>query len=98
MRKGTSLKYKTKNYFMLKEVAGDYVVIARGPSAIEFNGVLILNESCALLWKHLQDFTAIEKMAEILRDEYSIDLGQALADVEKCINKMNEYNLLDFEE
>ena len=83
---------------MLKDVAGDSVVIARGPAAIDFNGVLVLNESCALLWKNLQDYTTIDKLAEVLETTYSIERAQAVTDVEHCITKMTEYELLDIKE
>lgn len=92
------MKYKVKNYFMMKEIAGDYVVLARGHSAIEFNGVLVLNESCALLWKHLQEYITVEELADIIRSEYSIGIEMALTDVKRCISKMIEYELVDFKE
>ncbi len=92
------MKYKVKDHFMLRDVVGDHVVIARGPAAIEFNGVLVLNESCAFLWKQLQDYTDIQEMAESLRAEYSIDMDRAVKDVGQCIDKMLEYELLDTKE
>ena len=92
------MKYKVKDHFMLRDVAGDYVVIARGPAAIEFNGVLILNETCVFLWKQLQEYTTIHKLAESLKAEYSIEMERALRDVEQCVLKMIEYDLLDVKE
>ena len=83
---------------MLRNVVGDHVVIARGPAAIEFNGVLILNESCAFLWNQLQDFITLQEMAESLRSEYSLEMKEAVKDVEQCISKMLYYDLLDVKE
>ena len=97
-RRCIKLKYKVKDYFMLREIVGDHVVLARGPAAIEFNGVLVLNEACVLLWKNMQNFKTTRELAEILKEEYSIDKEKALADVEKCVSKMMEYNLLDAKE
>ena len=92
------MKYKVKDHFMLRDVAGDYVVIARGPAAIDFNGVLILNETCVFLWKQLQEYIAVHEMAESLKAEYSIEMDIALRDVEQCVSKMIEYDLLDVKE
>lgn len=83
---------------MLRDVVGDHVVIARGPAAIEFNGVLILNDSCAFLWKQLQDYVSVQEMAESLKAEYSIEMDRAVQDVEQCVSKMLEYELLDVKE
>ena len=83
---------------MLRDVVGDHVVIARGPAAIEFNGVLILNDSCAYLWNQLQDYVSVQEMAESLKAEYSIEMDRAVQDVEQCVSKMLEYELLDVKE
>ena len=83
---------------MLRDVVGDHVVIARGPAAIEFNGVLILNDSCAFLWNQLQDYVSMQEMAESLKAEYSIEMDRAVQDVEQCVSKMLEYELLDVKE
>lgn len=83
---------------MLRDVVGDHVVIARGPAAIEFNGVLILNDSCAFLWKQLQDYVSVQEMAESLKAEYSIEMDRSVQDVEQCVSKMLEYELLDVKE
>ena len=92
------MRYKVKDCFMLRDVVGDHVVIARGPAAIEFNGVLVLNESCAIIWKRLQDYTDVSEIAESLCTEYSIEMDRAVKDVNKCISKMLEYELLDMKE
>ena len=83
---------------MLRDVVGDHVVIARGPAAIEFNGVLILNDSCAFLWNQLQDYVSVQEMAESLKAEYSIEMDRAVRDVEQCVSKMLEYEILDVKE
>ena len=83
---------------MLRDVVGDHVVIARGPAAIEFNGVLILNDSCAFLWNQLQDYVSVQEMAESLKAEYSIEMDRAVQDVEQCVSKMLEYEILDVKE
>ena len=92
------MEYKVKEHFMLRDVVGDHVVIARGPAAIEFNGVLILNESCVFLWNQLQDYVSVQEMAESLKEKYSIEMDLAVQDVERCVSKMLEYELLDAKE
>ena len=86
--KGAKLKYKVKNHFMLREIVEDYVVLARGPAAIDFNGVLVLNEACVLMWKNMQDYITSKELAEILIKEYSIEAEEALSDVEKCMEEL----------
>lgn len=89
------MKYKVKDYFVMKDVAGDKIVLARGATSIVFSGVLILNESCAFLWNHMSEFITVEHLAMLLIDEYGIHRDTAIKDTESCISKMLEYDILD---
>lgn len=89
------MKYKVKKDFLLKDIAGESIVIPRGMTALDFNGTLVLNDACALLWRNLNNFTTCDKLADILIEEYKIEQDIAIRDVEKCIAKMEQYKLLD---
>lgn len=91
------VKYKIKKCFLLKDIAGESVVIARGPYALEFGGVLVLNDSCSLLWKAMNEYCTKEDLCAVLVNEYGIDEQTAAVDVEAFIKKMLEYDLLDRE-
>ena len=45
---------KIKKGLILREVAGSYIVVAVGNMAKNFNSIINLNESSALLWKELE--------------------------------------------
>ena len=92
------LSYKVKDHFQMTNIADESIVIPRGPYALEFNGILVLNETCAILWDFLRQFrTKDELCAELIR-LYGIDSSVAKKDIERCINKMLEFDLLDVEE
>ena len=40
--------------FVLREIAGDYILVPVGDTALEFNGLITLNEVGAFLWGKLQ--------------------------------------------
>ena len=90
--------YKIKNSFLLKDICGEKVAIARGQFAIEFNGTIVLNETGAFLWEKLESYCSIEELAESLSKQYMIDEELALTDTETYINKMLEYELLECRE
>ena len=92
------MKYKIKDCFEIKDVAGDKIVIARGEIATEFNGVLILNDTCVFLWDKMKDYVTVNKLAQVLVDEYKIDNATAEKDVQSLIDKMVENGVLDTEE
>ena len=86
---------KIKKDFMLREVAGYAVVVPVGEGALDFNGVINLNESGAFLWKAMEQDTTQEKMVEALLGEYDVDEVRAKADVEAFVKKMRDANLID---
>ena len=72
---------KIKDGFVLREMCGEYIVAAEGLQNINFNKLISLNITAAFLWKNLagNEFTT-EQMAQLLVDEYEIDMELALTD------------------
>lgn len=64
-------------------MCGENIVAAEGLQHINFNKLISLNSTAAFLWKALEgkEFTA-ESMAQLLVDEYGIDMELALKDSE----------------
>lgn len=74
---------KIKKGFVLREMCGENIVTAEGLEHINFNKLISLNSTAAFLWNKVADkeFTA-EEMAELLVEEYQIDMELALKDSE----------------
>lgn len=72
---------KIKKGFVLREMCGENIVTAEGLEHINFNKMISLNSTAAFLWKKVvgKEFTA-EEMAQLLIDEYGIDMELALKD------------------
>lgn len=86
---------KIKEGFILREVAGSYLVVAVGKAVKEFNGVVNLNETGAFLWKLLEKSAAEEEMVNALLEEYDVDRATAEADVKSFVDKLLEAKLAD---
>ena len=41
--------------FVLREIAGDYVIIPTGKTVLDFNGMITVNEVGVSIWKMLQE-------------------------------------------
>jgi hypothetical protein len=63
---------KLKEGFVLREVAGDIVVIPSGDT-LDLNMMITLNETGAFLWKRLQEETDRQKLIADLLGEYDVD-------------------------
>ena len=86
---------KVKEGFMLREVAGQWVVVPLGERVVEFNGILTLNEIGAFLWKKLESGAEEEELVGAILSVYEIDADTARADVKEFISSMNEKGLMD---
>ena len=86
---------KIKDGFMLREVAGQWVVVPLAERVVEFNGIMTLSESGALLWKVLEKDVEEEELLQALFSEYSIDEMTAKADVQEYISTLLEKGLIE---
>lgn len=85
---------KIKDGFILRNVAGNYIVVAVGETVKHFNGVINLNETGAFLWKQLESDVDEQGMIKALLEEYEVDEAVAANDVRKFVEKLTEAGLI----
>lgn len=85
---------KIKSGFVLKEVAGSFIVVSVGERVKDFNGVIMLNETGVFLWKKLERGATEKELIDALLSEYDVEESVAKADVDGFIAKMKEAELL----
>ena len=74
---------KLKENFVLRQVLNSWVVLPLGAATVDFNGILNLNNSGALLWQLLEQGADREALADALTERYDVSRIQALADVDE---------------
>lgn len=79
---------------VLREIAGEYLLIPTGETALKIHGMVTLSESGLLLWKKLQSECTEDSLVEALLAEYEVDPATARADVRAFLEKMDEAGLL----
>ncbi|MBE6949032.1 MAG: PqqD family protein [Ruminococcaceae bacterium] len=85
---------KANKDFILREIAGESILLPVGGTAQKMSGLIDLNESGTLLWKRLQEECTERELVEVLLQEYDVDEATAKADVEKFIVRMRENGLI----
>lgn len=86
---------KIKNDFILKRIAGSYVVVPVRSRALDFSGVIKLSETGAFLWNILSEGASRDELVARLLDEYAVDEPVAAADVDRFIAKLSDAGLLE---
>lgn len=85
---------KINDGFMLRNVAGKYIVVAVGETSMDFDGLISLNETGAFLWKILEDGADYDTLLSKLLDEYDIDEVTAKRDIDAFIKCAEEQGFL----
>lgn len=83
-----------KHEFVLREVAGDYLLIPTGTTALDLNGMLTLNEVGAAIWNMLPEVENEVALAQRLAQEYDAPPEQIRADVAEFLGRLRELDIL----
>ena len=81
---------KTKEGFILRSIAGSNIVVPVGAAALDFNGMITLNDSGAFLWKLLETGSDVDGMTQALLKEYEVDEETARTCSEAFLKKLVE--------
>ena len=84
---------KLKDGFILREVAGQTVVLPVGGD-LDMNMMITLNETGAFLWKQLENENDEAGLVAALLAEYDVDEATAKTAVEGFVAKLNENGFL----
>ena len=85
---------KIKEGFILREVAGSFIVVAVGDAVKTYNGIIKLNETSAFLWNKLVKGATEEELVDALLDEYEVEKEVAVKGVQSFINRLVEAKLV----
>lgn len=85
---------KIDRNFVLREIAGEYIIIPTGKTALEFNGLITVNEIGMELWKMLQNEVTFDDLLNGIMEEYDVDEEVAKEDIQDFLEKLKEGGIL----
>lgn len=79
---------------VLREVAGDYIIVNPFNETIDMTQILTLNETAAWLWKQAEGKEFDEEyLVDLICDEYEVDRNTAAADVHEICESWQKNGL-----
>lgn len=79
---------------VLREVAGDYIIVNPFNETIDMTQILTLNETAAWLWKQAEGKKFDEEyLVDLICDEYEVDRKTAAADVHEICESWQKNGL-----
>ena len=86
---------KRNDNFILKELMGSYVLVPVGEDAMDFNGVITLNESAKVLWLAAKGDFEMDDLVDALITEYGVDIATATTGAEVFVARMKEEGCIE---
>jgi len=86
---------KLNENFVLREIAGNSVILPLGSASVDLNGMLKLNSSGVLLWNALEKGCDMEGLVEALVSEYEIDRETAKNDAVAFVAKLMKFGCIE---
>lgn len=88
-------KVKIKAEAVLRQIAGDYVLVPTGQTMLDNNGLFALTEVGGRIWELIPECETEEKIVEKLLEEYDVDREVLETDVAEFVAKLRKMNLVE---
>ena len=85
---------KIKNELMLREIAGNYIIVPVGGELVDLNAMININDTGAFIFKALETETTPEEIVNLMLKEYDIDVETAKNDVNEFIDVLRKNSML----
>ena len=85
---------RASNQFIMREIAGEYLLVPVGVAASKFNGLITMNEIGNFIFQTLQTEQTEETLVDAILGEYEIDRETAQNDLREFLQQMREIGAL----
>ena len=84
-----------KKEFVLREIAGDYVLVPIGKTSGEFKGLFPITETGAFIWNLLPEAENQDYIIEKFLTEYDVDRETVTSDVSEFLDNLRNFGIID---
>lgn len=85
---------KLNGSFVLREVAGEWLAIPVGESALRFGGMIVLNPTSRVVWEKLQQDVTEKDIVDAIMQRFDTTAEEAQADVRAFLEQMKAESLI----
>jgi hypothetical protein len=86
---------KLKGDFVLREIAGETILVPVGRTALAFNGIITLNQTGIEIWKGLQEEKSREEILAALLEQFEVAADTAAEDMDAFLETLREHDLIE---
>lgn len=86
--------YRIVSDYILRNIAGEYVIVPTGENAVICNSVMIPNQTAAFFWKAFQTPKTIEDVTKAGMEQFEVDIETIRAAVTRFVSEGLEYQFI----
>lgn len=89
---------KISENYILREIAGDYIIVPSGREALHFQGLITVNETGVFLWKLLQEKECnLDELVEAVCHEFEVSEKMAREDIREFLGYIKQRGIIEEE-
>ena len=81
--------------FVVRQVMDNIVAIPVGQTALQLNGMIMLNDVSKLIWDCLEQGTNLESAVKAVTDAFDVSVDEARTDISEFCDKLRDLQLLE---
>ncbi len=85
---------KINKDFILREIAGDYVLVPVGTTVSDYTGLFPMTETGARIWELLPECEGEDDIVKALAQEYDAEESVLKEDVKEFLEKLKGYGII----
>lgn len=86
---------RQKKDCILRQVAGEYILIPTGAAAVDLNGMITLSETAAFVWKRLEEERSFDTLLAAVLETYEVEEAPAAAELRQTLRALSGLGLLE---
>lgn len=91
---GRGIMMKIKKDFIKREIAGDYILVPIGSTAMDFNGLITMNDVGVFIWENLESVENQDEMLKKILSEYEVDEKTAKIGMEEFLGILKNADII----
>ena len=86
---------KARNDLILRNLAGEYVLMPTGAAIKDFHGTVVMNELSAFVWEKLKAPADRLELLDAILEKYDVDKATAAADLDALMERFEALEILE---
>ena len=86
---------KSTEHLVMRNIAGEIVLVPTGPLTQYFNGMISMNSVSGFIWQHLEECDTPEDMLKLVLEEYDVSEEVARKDVFEFLANLKKAGMIE---